>query len=264
MLDALRRLLWRISRKFYMLSRLDGDNDPTKNGEYWLLKQVVELAKPETPLLFDVGANQGNWTDKALAFRGSKAIRIEAFEPSSETRRILVERVGSNASVGVNAVALSSEVGTARFYSNSVGAGTNSLDSVSGDRVEEVDVTTIDMYMAKHSLQRIDFLKIDTEGFDFNVLQGASGVLQQGNIEIIQFEYNWRWLINHKSLRDVFAFIADKPYRFGKLSGNRIHLFEVWHFELDRYFENNYVLVHKNSALMALTKEARFDGSNTH
>lgn len=264
MFDVLRRLLWRFSRKFYMLSRFDGDNEPGRNGEYWLLQQVVERVKSETPLLFDVGANQGNWTGKALALRGSKAIRIEAFEPSSETRRILAERVDSNASVGVNAVALSSEVGTACFYSNSVGAGTNSLDSVSGDRVEEVEVSTIDMYMAKHGLQHIDFLKIDTEGFDFNVLQGASEALQQGNIEIVQFEYNWRWLINHKSLRDVFAFIADKPYRFGKLSRNRVHLFEAWHFELDRYFENNYVLVRNNSALMALCSEARFDSSNTH
>lgn len=263
-INTVRKFFWRVSRKIYMLCRFESSNNPEKNGEYWLLQNLLSSTKVAVPVLFDVGANHGNWSLKALALRGVKAILIEAFEPSSETRKILMQRVASSSQIGVNAVALSSEVGTAYFYSNSVGAGTNSLDSVSGDRVEEVEVSTLDVYLTARGVERIDFLKIDTEGFDFNVLQGASEALKKGNIELIQFEYNWRWLINHKSLRDVFAFIADKPYRFGKLSRKQIHLFDAWHFELDRYFENNYVLIHKDSALMALTKEARFDGSNTH
>jgi FkbM family methyltransferase len=264
MLDVFRKLIWRVSRKLYLWSRFDGDNNPEQNGEYWLLGNVLAQTKAPIPVLFDVGANQGNWTLEALALANAKVVRIEAFEPSSETRQIFSRRVNEIASVAVNDLALSSEPGTASFYSNSAGAGTNSLDSVSGDNVEAVRVSTVDLFMAEKGIETIDFLKIDTEGFDFNVLQGASKALQQGRIDIIQFEYNWRWLINHKSLRDVFAFIADKPYRFGKLSHNRIHLFDDWHFELDRYFENNYVLVHKGSALIPLCRQSHFDASNTH
>jgi hypothetical protein len=78
----------------------------------------------------------------------------------------------------------------------------------------------------------------------------------------VQFEYNWRWLINHASLRDVFEYIKDKPYRLGKLVGRSIELFDAWHFELDRYFENNYVLIRRGSALLESANVVRFDESN--
>lgn len=105
-------------------------------------------------------------------------------------------------------------------------------------------------------------VKIDTEGFDLLVLRGAEQTLHDGRIEIVQFEYNWRWLPNHVCLRDVFALIADKPYRLGKLCGNTIEFYDQWHFELDRFFENNYVLIRNDSNLRMLGSAVRFDESN--
>src|SRR5256886_7946771 len=45
------------------------------------------------------------------------------------------------------------------------------------------------------------------------------------------------------SRRTVFDMVDGMPYRVGKLAGRKLLLFERWHFEMDRLFESNYVLV---------------------
>ena len=259
------RLKWRFGRKLYAQARGECVNDPEGNGEYWLLEKVVSNSI-SGDVFFDVGANKGEWTAKALviAERSKLSITLLPFEPSPSTRVLLNNRFEQSSEVAVQSCALSSEIGRLKFYSNGVGSGTNSLSDVSGIVEAEVDVSTLDIFAADKDIFKIKMLKIDTEGFDFNVIQGAAKYLSEGAIEVIQFEYNWRWLINHYCLRDVFLFIKDKPYVFGKLAGKEILLFNEWHFELDRFFENNYVLLHKDSKLLSNAVHATFDESNAY
>ena len=63
-------------------------------------------------------------------------------------------------------------------------------------------------------------------------------------------------------LRDVFGLIADETYRLGKLSCKTIWFYDQWHFELDRFFENNYVLVRNDSNLRLRGSTVWFDESN--
>jgi FkbM family methyltransferase len=175
---------------------------------------------------------------------------------------MLAARFAENAAVTIQPYALSEKVGEARFYSNGAGAGTNSLSPSSGLNVEVVKVTTIDQFLQQSGNETVSMLKIDTEGFDLLVLRGAEKSLHDGRIDIVQFEYNWRWLLNHSCLRDVFDLIVNKPYRLGKLVGNAVEFYDQWHFELDRFFENNYVLIRNNSKFRLLGSTVQFDGSN--
>jgi FkbM family methyltransferase len=54
----------------------------------------------------------------------------------------------------------------------------------------EVEVTTIDDFARSQNLQNIDLLKIDTEGHEFAVLQGAALCIEQKKIKAIHFEFN--------------------------------------------------------------------------
>ena len=260
----LRRIGWRLGRKLYCLARGDLKNYPQINGEYWLLLCVFEYCENANVLLLDVGANKGDWTMRAIATIKPMNVDLSviAFEPCTGTRAMLESRVGSFDSVQVSPVALASSEGSAEFYFNKAGAGTNSLSPVSGGLSEQVTITTLDAFIKNGDIPHVTMLKIDTEGFDFNVLQGAKKSLSTGCIDIIQFEYNWRWLINHVSLRDVFEFIEDKPYVLGKLVGSSIDIYNEWHFEMDRYFENNYILIKKDHKLLHLGVPVQFDSSN--
>jgi FkbM family methyltransferase len=264
MQQTFRRLAWRLGRRLYCWGRGDVTNDPAVNGECWLRANFIALS--DGPLvLFDVGANRGDWSVQAIdevRARGERALELHAFEPSTPTRRLLEDALSGIPETKVLDVALSSSNGEAAFFSNGVASGTNSLSAASGSDMETVQARTLDTYAQENGINRIGMMKVDTEGFGLEVLKGAIGFLSRGQIELVQFEYNWRWLLNRASLREVFALIEDKPYRFGKLVGERIEFHEAWHFELGRFFENNYVLVRRGSPVERLGADVRFDAHN--
>lgn len=246
----------------YTYARGDVSNDPRTNGEHWLLEHVLKAA-PTPQVLLDIGANKGDWTAHALGLTNvPNQVHVHAFEPSQSTRSMLTSRFVENPAVTVQPYALSDSVGKADFYSSEDGAGTNSLSPSSGMNVEVAELTTIDRFLQQLGIEKVAMAKIDTEGFDLLVLRGAEQSLRDERIDVVQFEYNWRWLMNHACLRDVFTLISDKPYRFGKLVGNAVEFYEQWHFELDRYFETNYVLIRKDIDLGIAESVMRFDGAN--
>ena len=258
---AARRLLWRAGRRLYTYARGEGPNDPHTNGEYWLLHQVLARSAADPLILLDIGANRGDWTAEALRL-SERPVRLHALEPSSFSRSTLMARFDRQPSVTVHSDALSNASGKALFYSDTHGAGTSSLSSASGSQTETVTVGTLDEFLQRVSLEPIAMVKIDAEGFDPLILRGAETCLDEGRVEVLQFEYNWRWLLNHACLRDVFEFLADKPYRIGKLTGHGLDYYDAWHPELDRFFETNFALVRRDSPLVAIGRTVHFDESN--
>lgn len=63
-------------------------------------------------------------------------------------------------------------------------------------------------------------------------------------------------------MRDVFQLIEGTDYRLGKLARNRVNFYKEWHFEMDRYFESNYVLVRIGTAVEHSGVAVRFDAHN--
>lgn len=262
MQTLLRKTAWRLGRKLYCWGRGDVPNNPGSNGEYWILKHFISHAS-DSMVLLDVGANKGAWSLQAIAVAAAgKSIQLYAFEPSAATREILQRNLSAHPGAEICALALSSVEGQADFFTNGIGSGTNSLNPISGTDTERVQLSTVDAFTRQRGIESIGMMKVDTEGFDLDVLKGAESSLARGAIELIQFEYNWRWLLNKASLREVFALIQGKPYRLGKLVGESIEFYDDWHFELDRFFENNYVLVRSGSTIEHLGRTAYLDQSN--
>lgn len=260
----IRKFIYRLGRKIYMYSRGEVDNVPEKNGEYWLLEQVVQRVTGSS-IFLDIGSNKGDWSAKVFEFFGARetTLSVYAFEPSSYTRSLLTDRFSAESNVHISSCALSNEPGLSKFFVGAKGAGTNSLHEISGEKTEAIKVSTLDLFLNEHDIARVDFAKIDTEGFDALVIEGGMKNLEQGRFDLLQFEYNWRWLLNSKSLRDIFQLIENTPYRLGKLSGDKILIFDKWHYEMDRFFENNYVLVRKDGPFDDIGTPASYDLTNT-
>lgn len=261
----LRSITWRLGRRLYTLARRDSGNDPRSNGEYWLIDTVLQSKSGNRPMaLVDVGANTGEWTAySAHALLHAKlAGFIHAFEPAGLTFSYLKDRFKLEKMINLNHLALSDITGEADFYIVGELAGTNSLHFADSHQTEPVRLATLDAYMQEHNLAHVDMVKCDTEGHDLCVLRGAETAMREGKIDVWQFEYNHRWIANRAFLKDVFDWVADKPYRLGKLFNGGIELFDVWHPELERFFEANYVLVRRSSALEALCQNVRFNASN--
>ena len=98
-------------------------------------------------------------------------------------------------------------------------------------------------YVISKNIKSIDFLKIDTEGYELNVLQGFEDFLE--NIKIIQFEYGGTFLDNNLKLMDVKKYLEEKGfYKFSYLTNNGPVL--ITDFS-DHYQYCNIVCINKNS-----------------
>lgn len=107
-------------------------------------------------------------------------------------------------------------------------------------------------------------MKCDTEGHDLSVLQGAYPLLAAARIDIMQFEYNHRWVYSRAFLKDVFKLIEGLDYILVRIDPDNFRVFETWHPELDRFFQSNYALVHKRTFEWLPLCWGSFDQSNTY
>ena len=98
-------------------------------------------------------------------------------------------------------------------------------------------------YVISKNIEKIDFLKIDTEGYELNVLQGFEECLE--NIKIIQFEYGGTFLDNNIKLIDVKNYLEQKGFhKFSYLTNAGPVLITDYN---DHYQYCNIVCIHKNS-----------------
>jgi len=261
----IRTAVWRLGRKLYCWARLESQLKPEENGEYWLLEKAITTGAESGLVIFDVGANIGNWTmyADALLEQADAAGHIYAFEPAASTFEYLSNKLKGNEKVSLLRKALSDNNGELKFYVvDTKLAGINSLCEIKGAAVEYVPTQRLDDFFTESQIDHARLVKCDTEGNDMNVLMGAEETLCQGKIDILQFEYNHRWIIGKHFLKDVFDFIEDKPYLIGKLYGEGIEVYERWHPELERFIETNYVLIRKNSGFESLCSYYHFNQAN--
>lgn len=98
-------------------------------------------------------------------------------------------------------------------------------------------------YAINNNIKHIDFLKIDTEGYELHVLKGFGDFLK--NIKIIQFEYGGTFLDNKIKLIDVKEYLEQKGfYKFAYLTNDGPQIIKDFS---DHYQYCNIVCINKHS-----------------
>lgn len=249
-----RRRAVRAARFVLGRARLDPPNDPRVNGEICLQRWLFHLSAPgERVRVIDVGANVGTWSASMLAAAGRAGrladLDLHAFEPASDTFARL-SRALAGAAVTAHRAALSDRCGSAALHVTAPGAGTNSLHAppaAAGGAAGQAAVTevvatiTLDAYAERAWLPELALVKIDTEGHEMAVLHGASTLLRQQRIRIVQFEYNHRWIQARAFLRDAFELFGHAGYSLGKLTRRGVEFYPAWDPDLETYIEGNYL-----------------------
>lgn len=127
-------------------------------------------------IVLDLGANYGLFSSVALA----KGCKVYAFEPTIEARKRYLELLQvENSNMRVFREAVSNETGEALFELNPV-ASCNRLQLDSFEKSTMlVHTTTIDTFVQKENLDRVDFIKADIEGAERLMLEGAKQTLKE-------------------------------------------------------------------------------------
>lgn len=236
------RLVYRLARKLVNLYEGDNDVDIQTNGEL----RLARLALPHARVVFDVGANVGEWTDLALAINGSA--EIHCFEPSGATFRRLSSR-GYPSNVRLHPFGLGAEASERTLYVFEEGSGGNSLyrrDGVSTrqESKEAVRLRTVDAHCGDSQIERVDFMKIDVEGHELSVLQGAERMLTERRIGLVQFEYGGCYIDARVLLKDIWQLVeaANPAYGFFKIFPNRLERVPSYRQTLETFQYSNWII----------------------
>ena len=157
-----------------------------ENGEYYErnVNYFLDLifSKYEKPVFIDIGANYGYYTVKFA----TDCSQVICFEPVSSTHRILAENIKSNqlSNVTTHKLGLSNENGelTINLYSSS---GNNSIfernipdeHPLKKIGIEKIQLETLDELLQTQNNIAPDIIKIDVEGAELKVLEGAAATI---------------------------------------------------------------------------------------
>jgi FkbM family methyltransferase len=145
------------------------------------------LRRQRRGVMIDVGAHSG---DSLWRFADA-GWQIHAFEPDSTNRQILAQRFGRRSNVRIDPRAVADKPATGvTFYRSDVSTGISGLSRFHESHVVSgtVDVTTLTAYCADRGISAIDFLKIDTEGYDMFVLRGLPWDALAPDVILCEFE----------------------------------------------------------------------------
>ena len=219
---------------------LTASKDPDRNGEHWLLEQLAPLH-----VFVDIGANVGDWTARVL--EANPAARGVVIEPGRLAANRLRERFGNLSNVTIHAVAAGQSAGHADFWEQPDAGVTSSLvdDYGTGDRVvsRRVEVAALADILEAERISHVDLLKIDAEGYDSFVLMGATMLLREARIKVIQFEYNRAWEAAGATLSSAAQLLESFGYRLLLLQPHGLREYELREFG-EFFLYSNFVAVH--------------------
>ena len=170
-------------------------------------------------VIFDVGANIGK--SILTAREVFPKARIYPFEPFKDTYNTLVKNVTSK-KVSCYQLALGSEDKNLQIKVDALSKKScmNSLihdnindSSLENIKEETVEIQKLDTFYNIHKIRSIDYLKIDTEGFDMEVLKGAIEILTEKSVFFIQVEAGMnKFNDRHISFTEIDSFLKPVGY----------------------------------------------------
>jgi len=158
--------------------------------DYGFNTVLTKLISDNHPLIFDIGAEDGSSCERYGSILKNPI--IHAFEPRPDQFGIMESKFNNKKNIYLNNVAVGSKKEIKKF--NQIKGGGRSsfhkstVDDLSDQIQIDVQVITIDEYVNKNNIKKINLLKIDTQGYEDEVLKGAQETLKLNKIDIIETE----------------------------------------------------------------------------
>jgi FkbM family methyltransferase len=246
-----RDLRYEICRHHANKEFAENRSDFTTNGELWLLRKVL----PHKNIVFDVGAHTGEWSSQALLV--NPHIDLHCFEPSQRSfNRLKTQGFGRNVIFNNFGLGASNCRKTLYLFED-LGEGNSlylrrGLESRDGfkpqDMTEQVEIRTLDSYCMERKIAEIDFLKIDVEGNELEVIEGGKDVFERERVKVAQFEYGGTYIDSGILLRDFFDFFDGMNYRFYLLYPRSIRHIPQYDQRLENFQYKNFLIVNNKVA----------------
>lgn len=214
------------------------------DGEALVAQKLIK----EGDIVFDVGANIGDWSKCILAYKPN--VHIYAFEPIPAIYEHYKKNLPLVDHIRAYNAALSNYDGQAQFcyYPDAHSMSTLYLREVVKLKHQKITVDTIklDTFCENNNIDRIDFLKIDTEGAEFDVVQGAQRMLNEQRISYIQFEYGGTYPDAKITLQEVIRFLSSLNYILFKILPDGLVHIARWESYIEDFQYANFCAIASN------------------
>jgi FkbM family methyltransferase len=216
--------------------------------EEGLTRMLLEHVR-EGDVFFDVGAHFGYFT-----LLGSVLVRqsgrVHSFEPTPSTYQLLCKNAATKTNVLASNLALYSESTDLPFNDyGPVWSAFNSLARGKLDRetLEEIPVRTIcvkalslDDYVAHRRIEKVDFVKIDAESAEFEILRGMKRVMEVMR-PMISIEVGDTDALGDKGSRELVTYLCERGYEPYEYEGGNL----ARHHLRDHYGYDNLLFIPK-------------------
>ncbi|MBI1761473.1 MAG: FkbM family methyltransferase [Acidobacteria bacterium] len=174
---------------------------------------------------FDIGGNEGYFSILAATLVG--AGKVFCIEPQTRLQHVLKKNIELNAvtNISVHPIALGSRKGEAQLFlrpSTNTGASSLSRHWKLGSKRETVAMQTLDDLFQQHKINKVRLLKMDCEGAELQIVEGAQQTLQRQVIEYIALEYH-PTIIGQEACSHIDKQIRQAGYCLSMLNGQHVY-----------------------------------------
>lgn len=175
------------------------------------------LGKISEPVIFDVGGNIGQAIDRFKKL--SPDSLIYSFEPTLECMPLLEAKKDIYKSVKVFNLALGARQTELDFHLNSSNVMNSFLGTDSprwGDNLGKrmIRTETLDSFCQENAVNHINLLKIDTQGFELEVLKGSSQMFGNNGVALVYMEIIFSDMYsNLPSLAEIYTYMTENGFK---------------------------------------------------
>ena len=212
------------------------------------IRSCLSLLRTKPNIFIDIGANKGLYTEGIL--NNIESIEAHLFEPSEINFNILKNKFSFSNAIKINKIALSKSSSKAKLYSDKPGSSLGSLTKRRLDHFdiqmsseEAVDLLRFDEYWKKNNTI-IDYVKIDVEGHELDVLEGFGELIFQ--TKLIQFEFGGCNIDTRTYFQDFWYFFLEKKFIIYRITPRGLLRIFSYDEKFEYFKTTNYIALNKS------------------
>jgi FkbM family methyltransferase len=231
----------------YLISK---SNNNLFLGENIFIKKFEKL---DINNCIDIGANIGDFSLEILNNKSTKVIAFEPLPKCCDKLSLIYKEYGNR--FKFFEIALSNKDGFSKLNYGKTTSGLSSLETkinkipyVGDSNTNSIEVITkqLDSFINDLEFQNTDFIKIDVEGHEMAVLDGALKFIKKNHIKLIQIEFNWHNLLTKNTIYDYSAMLEDYVITQLNLINGKLRIINPIDPLSNLYFLSNFIFIEKS------------------